>query len=176
MVNRDLAQINGVTDDYTVAFFKKYSEVPMRSIFRVLSIALLANLAGQVHAQNSSSGSLKLGVAYDLGGIGFTGQYQGVSLFLSGNAIAIDKRIQNFYSDNRRVHIYVDAGGFYQEHGNDRDTTDSDDTVGLRAPIGLTFGLTRNTQAFVQITPSIGFANGDTDFSLKGGLGIRFKL
>ena len=119
-----------------------------------------------------SANNFKLGVAYDLDG-GITAQYNGYSFFLNGDAAAIDFRFQNFTTEKRKLHFYVDLGGFVESYeGNDNT---KDDRVGVRAPVGMTFGIAKELQAYVQAVPNYDF-NNDDSFNIDGAIGIRFQF
>lgn len=117
-------------------------------------------------AQNNNT--IKAGVGYDLG-LGLTAQYNGYSFFLGGDGFAADMRIQNFTNSDKSLNFYVDAGLFVADRG------ELNDSAGIRAPIGLTLGVARDLQAYVQAVPNIDFGN-DAGFGVDGSVGIRFKF
>jgi len=67
----------------------------------------------------------------------------------------------------------VDVGGFIKSY-NGNDST-RDDSVGIRAPVGLTFGLERNLEAYIQAVPSYDFSN-NKGFNVDGAAGIRYRF
>ena len=115
---------------------------------------------------------IDLGGAYDLD-LGLNAQYQGYTFFLNGDAAAVDVWVQSFKNDSKTLHMYVDVGGFVESY-NGNDTT-RDDRVGIRAPIGMTFGLDRNIEAYIQAVPSYDF-NNNNGFNVDGALGIRYRF
>lgn len=122
--------------------------------------------------KNSSRIGIDLGIAYDLG-LGITAQYKGYTFFLNGDAVAVDVRVQNFYNDNKTLHLYIDVGGFVDSYnGNDNAR---DDSVGIRAPIGLIFGLERDLETYIQAVPSYDF-NDNRGFNIGGAAGIRYRF
>ncbi|WP_196139235.1 hypothetical protein [Aliikangiella sp. G2MR2-5] len=138
----------------------------------IILVAVLYFFSSNVFSANQSKSSLKLGVAYDLD-IGVSAQYKGYSFFVNGDAFAFDVRAQNFYNDNKSLHFYVDLGGFIENYdGND---TTRDDSAGVRAPIGMTFGIARDFQAYIQAVPNYDFSN-EAGFDVDGAIGIRYRF
>ena len=87
--------------------------------------------------------------------------------------MALDVRIQNFHNGRRTVHLYVDMGFFIADRTLNK--KNKDDRAGVRLPIGLTFGLERNIEAFIQAVPSYDF-NNDNSFNVDGAFGIRYRF
>jgi len=115
---------------------------------------------------------IDVGVAYDLD-LGITAQHKGYTLFFNGDAVAFDVRVQNFYNDRKSLHLYVDMGGFVESYGGNNNS--KDDRAGIRMPVGLTFGLERNLEAYVQAVPNFDFSN-DAEFDIDAALGIRYRF
>ncbi|TQV71092.1 hypothetical protein FLL45_22455 [Aliikangiella marina] len=137
-----------------------------------LFIVLTVTLFMPSPADASSSSNFKLGLGYDLDG-GITAQYRGYSFFINGDALAIDWRLENFTNDKKSLHVYIDLGGFIENYdGND---STRDDRVGLRAPVGITLGITRELQAYIQAVPNYDF-NNDEGFEVDGAIGIRYRF
>lgn len=134
----------------------------------LLSVTVIATLL----STPSFAKSFKLGVAYDLDG-GITAQYNGYSFFVNGDAVAIDYRFENFTNSKKTLNFYVDIGAFIENYdGND---STKDDSVGIRVPVGMTFGIANDIQAYVQAVPNVDF-NNDSNFDVDGAIGIRFKF
>ncbi len=115
---------------------------------------------------------LNLGVAYDLD-TGITAQYRGYSFFLNDDAAAIDYRLENFSNTRKSLHFYIDIGGFIQNDQSNNDN--SDDSVGIRTPIGMTFGFAKNFHAYIQAVPNYDF-NNDRGFDVDGAIGVRYQF
>ena len=114
--------------------------------------------------------NFKLGVAYDLDA-GITAQYNGYSFFVNRDAAAIDYRFENFTNSRKNLHFYVDIGGFIENYkGNN---SEQDDRVGVRVPVGMTFGFAKDFQAYIQAVPNYDF-NNDRGFDMDGAIGVRY--
>lgn len=140
-----------------------------------ISVAVLAAaISAPAHANNSSE--FGIGVAYDLG-VGVTAQYRGTSFFVSNDALAVDVRLHNFRNGRGGLHAYIDAGGFFEDGGTSRDGIDND-AVGLRLPVGLTFGLAPNLEGYIQAVPNIAFSDNDNrdGFGVDGAAGLRLRF
>lgn len=141
--------------------------MPSKHILVITAILTLLNLPVAQAKDN-----LSIGVAYDLDA-GLTAQYKGYSFFLNGDAIAVDFRFQNFHNDRKTMHFYVDLGAFIDSYdGND---STRDDSVGVRAPLGMIFGLEKNLQAYIQAVPSYDFEE-NGGFDVDGAIGIRYRF
>lgn len=116
--------------------------------------------------------SFKLGVAYDFDA-GLTAQYNGYSFFANEDAAAIDYRVENFTNSRKNLHFYVDIGGFIENYkGNN---SEQDDRVGVRVPVGMTFGFAKDFQAYIQAVPNYDF-NNDRGFDVDGAIGVRYQF
>jgi len=135
---------------------------------KILLLAFLSVLS----LPSAAKGTFKLGVAYDLDG-GITAQYKGYSFFVNSDAAAIDYRFQNFTNDNKTLNFYIDLGAFLENY--DGNNADTDDSVGIRAPIGMTFGISNDFQAYIQAVPNYDF-NNDSSFDVDGAIGIRYRF
>ena len=136
-----------------------------------ISLATLLTLT-LVSSPLFAKGNFKAGVAYDLDG-GLTAQYSGYSFFVNGDAVAIDYRFQNFTNDNKSLHFYVDLGAYIENY--DGNNAEIDDRVGIRAPVGMTFGIANDWQAYIQAVPNYDF-NNDDGFDVDGAIGIRYRF
>jgi len=145
----------------------------LKQILITLTLLLLScNSFAEEKSNTSSRIGIDLGIAYDLD-LGVSAQYKGYTFFVNGDSAALDVRVQNFNNDRKTVHFYVDLGGFVKNY-NGNDST-QDDSAGIRAPIGMTFGLERNLEAYIQAVPSYDFSN-DKGFSIDGAVGIRYRF
>lgn len=124
------------------------------------------------HASANNQG-VGIGVAYDLGA-GITAQFRGTSVFVNSDSLAVDMRIQNFRNDRGSLHAYIDAGGFYEDGGNNNDN----DRAGVRLPIGLSFGLAPSLEAYIQAVPHFAFSDNENreGFDVDGALGVRVRF
>ncbi|MCA0901492.1 hypothetical protein [Microbulbifer agarilyticus] len=121
----------------------------------------------------ANQNGIGLGLAYDLG-VGVTAQIRGTSIFVNSDAIAVDMRLQNFRNDRGTAYVYIDAGGFYEDGGNDS----YNDKAGVRLPIGLSFGIAPSVQAYVQAVPNFAFSDNENQegFGVDGALGLRLRF
>lgn len=143
------------------------------SKFSLIILTALLALGSQNLSANNNRAGFDLGVAYDLDEIGITAQFSRYSLFFDGDSAAFDVRVQNFYNDRKTLHFYIDIGAFIIDRGNNNGFVE--DSVGIRAPVGMMFGLERNLEAYIQAVPSYDFEN-DGDFDVNGALGIRYRF
>ncbi|NVJ51273.1 MAG: hypothetical protein HWE11_12860 [Gammaproteobacteria bacterium] len=126
---------------------------------------------GSTHLAAKKSG-FDLGVAYDLD-VGVTAQFNHYSLFFNSDAVAFDANLETFYNSKKSAALYIDFGAFYQDREANNDTFE--DRVGIRLPIGVTFGLGRNVEAYIQAVPHYDF-NNDKDFDVDGAIGVRYQF
>lgn len=145
----------------------------LKQIFIFMVLFMVSDIAlAKDTGKSSSKTNIRVGIGYDLD-IGLTAQYKGYSLFVSNDGFAMDVRYQNFHNDKKTMHLYFDFGGFLENyHGND---SNRDDRVGIRAPIGMTFGMAKNLQAYIQAVPNYDF-NNDQGFGVDGAIGIRYRF
>ncbi|WP_066964236.1 hypothetical protein [Microbulbifer sp. Q7] len=136
------------------------------------ALALLV-AACSMPALAKTNNGVGLGVAYDLG-LGVTAQFRGTSVFVNSDSLAVDMRIENFSNDLRTVHAYIDAGGFYEDGGNNADN----DRAGVRLPLGLSFGIAPSLQAYIQAVPHFAFSDNESNegFGIDGALGVRLRF
>ncbi len=139
-----------------------------KKVLLIVSL-LLATLSA--NAKTSRAG-FDLGIAYDLD-LGASLQFNQFTIFANSDAVALDVRLQNFYNDRKTINVYIDLGGFYEQYNGNN--ADRDDRAGIRLPIGLSFGLNRNLEGFIQAVPSIDFGN-DNKSDVDGALGIRYRF
>ena len=140
-----------------------------------ISTAVLAAAISTPSHANSNS-DFGIGVAYDLG-IGVTAQYRGTSFFVSDDALAVDVRMHNFRNGRGSLQAYIDAGGFYEDAGTNNNGVDND-VVGLRVPVGLTFGLAPNLEGYIQAVPNLAFSDNENKdgFGVDGAAGLRLRF
>jgi hypothetical protein len=136
----------------------------------IISLVILFSQQGFAASNNSSKVGIDLGIAYDLD-LGISAQYKQYTFFVNSDALAVDMRFQNFHNDSKSLHFYIDGGLFFEDHGNNT----RDDSVGIRVPVGFTFGIERNIEVFVQAVPSFDFSDND-DFSIDGAAGVRYRF
>ncbi|NVJ58800.1 MAG: hypothetical protein HWE27_00335 [Gammaproteobacteria bacterium] len=141
----------------------------MKHLLKAAVIVALFSSAPTLMAKKSG---FDAGIAYDME-LGITAQYKGFTFFVSGDALAFDYRIENFYNRQKTVVFYIDGGAFIEEYNGNN--PDRDDRVGLRLPLGIGFGLARDLEAYIQAVPSIDFSN-DEDFDVDGALGVRYRF
>ncbi|WP_144394526.1 hypothetical protein [Pleionea sediminis] len=142
---------------------------------RITLIALLSMIAltSQVSAKSSRAG-VDLGIAYDLD-LGATLQFSQYTMFINGDAFAFDVRLENFYNSRKSLLLYIDFGAFYEDRALRNKTVD--DRVGVRLPVGLSFSLDRNLEAFIQAVPNYDFNDDNEDnFDIDGAIGIRYRF
>lgn len=129
----------------------------------VKAVAALGLLAASSFSM--AANDMGAGIAYDMGGLGFTGQYKNMSLFVS-NGVAFDVRVANFYNNRKTVNFYVDAGGFAKFNGG---------SAGLRVPLGVSTYVAENIQVYGQFVPNLDFEK-DSAFDLDFAGGVRFRF
>ena len=146
----------------------------MKLSIKLNKYALVLLLAAcSAPALAKSNNGVGLGLAYDLG-VGVTAQFRGTSVFVNSDALALDMRIQNFSNDLGTAHVYIDAGGFYEDGGSNSDN----DKAGVRLPVGLTFGIAPSLQAYIQAVPNFAFSDNENidGFGVDGALGVRLRF
>jgi hypothetical protein len=144
----------------------------MRFKQMLLALTLFLFSINAFSAQKNTTSSqvgVDLGIGFDLG-VGVTAQYKAYSFFLSGDGLAVDYRLDNFYNHRKTVHFYIDLGGFVENHGQNKD-----DGAGIRLPVGMTFGIERNLEVYLQAVPHFDFSN-DEGFGVDGAAGIRYRF
>ena len=122
---------------------------------------------------NSKDVGAGIGVAYDLGQIGISGQYRRISLFVS-HGIAFDVRALNFYNRRKTLNLYFDIGGFVSSK-DDISDDDENDHAGVRMPIGISTYIDQRLQAYLQLVPHIDF-NNEANVDTELGAGLRFRF
>lgn len=141
----------------------------MQHIIKITLVLIMLAAAPTLWAKKSG---FDAGIAYDMD-LGVTAQYSRFSFFISGDALAVDYRIENFYNREKTLVLYIDGGAFIEEY--DGNNPDRDDRVGIRVPIGVGFGLAKDLEAYIQAVPSIDFSN-DEDFEIDGAMGVRYRF
>ena len=138
----------------------------------LLKAAVLTAILFSAPALMAKKSGFDAGIAYDME-LGITAQNKGFTFFVSGDAFAVDYRLENFYNRGKSLVLYIDGGAFIEQYkGND---PDRDDRVGIRLPIGIGFGLARDLEGYIQAVPSLDFSN-DEDFDVDGALGVRYRF
>ncbi len=142
-----------------------------KSAIKSLCSISLISLSTITYAANEKVGA-GIGIAYDLGQIGISGQFRRISLFVN-NGIAIDVRALNFYNRRKTVNFYLDIGGFSKS--KDVDSSNQDNSAGVRMPIGISTRIENHLQAYIQAVPQVDFNNtSGSNTELAAGIRLRF--
>ncbi|MCJ2375442.1 hypothetical protein LNL84_01180 [Vibrio sp. ZSDZ34] len=118
-------------------------------------------------SSQSSSGSFKLGMGLDQG-FGVVGQIHNKVNFAIGNdGIAADYIFnKGSFGSDVPFTWFAGVGGQIKKH----------DKFGPRIALGVELDISRNWDAYAQLTPNVMFHESDLKFGMGAGIGIRYQF
>lgn len=130
---------------------------------------LLVILILSILVSSTANAAVKLGVGFDQG-FGVTGQFNKINAFVGEDGMSGDYIfMRNTVSKDTPLNWYLAGGAFLGwDHG-----------LGVRLPLGLNMPFSAKWDGYVHVYPELDFDHGhdgDTEFGVDFGIGVRYKF